>query len=194
MSERYKGAADAHPLARIAGSGAFVAVCRSVYLLEADPNDATGARRIMLPLKNNIGDDKTGFALKIEAKTLMPSGIASSLVVFESGTVQMSAKELLNGAQQTAEEQSALSEAKDFLRDFLKNGPMNTTATEDAAKAAGISPRTLKRARAALGIKSEKSDKTGYWVLRLPETRPTETRGLVPRAACGAVLLGDRLA
>jgi hypothetical protein len=47
------GADKPHPLARIAGSDAFVALCRSVWLLEVDPNDATRTRRIPLPLKNN---------------------------------------------------------------------------------------------------------------------------------------------
>ena len=79
---------------RVTGSGAFIAVCRSAWLIAGDPNDAEKRRRILAPIKNNLGDDKTGFAYTIESVTLA-NGISTSRVVFDPIRVHMSADELL---------------------------------------------------------------------------------------------------
>jgi putative DNA primase/helicase len=44
-------------------------------------------------------------------------------------------------------------EAEDFLRDVLADGPRPSTEIEAEAKGAGISWRTVRRAQKALGIK-----------------------------------------
>jgi hypothetical protein len=163
-----KGSGDGSAMARVGGSGAFVAACRSAWLVEADPQDAEGKRRILAPLKNNIGDDTTGFAFSIEAVNL--DGIETSRVVFEPVPILVSASELLRGQQQSDEERGALEEAIEFLRTFLKSGPMTSKSVEQAAKEAGIAPRTIERARSRLKIKARKSDATGAWVIALPDT------------------------
>ena len=40
---------------RVTGSGAFIAVCRSAWLIAGDPNDAEKRRRILAPIKNTSG-------------------------------------------------------------------------------------------------------------------------------------------
>ena len=167
VSHLNKGTVDVNAMARVSGSGAFVAACRSGWLLEPDPQDHTRKRRVLAPLKNNIGDDRTGFAFHIEPVSL-GGGIETSRVVFD-GTVDMPAAELLRGQKDTEEENSALSEAMDFLREYLGGGPQNATATQKAAKDAGISERTLRRAREKLGVKATKSQTTSYWVWGRPE-------------------------
>jgi putative DNA primase/helicase len=60
--------------------------------------------------------------------------------------------------QQSAddEEKSALDEAREFLRAILADGPLLTTEVLKAAKEAGISEKTIKRAKAMEGIKAQR--------------------------------------
>jgi hypothetical protein len=76
-----KGTNDGSAMSRVAGSGAYVAACRSAWFVAPHPQDAE--KRIFTPLKNNIGDDKTGFAYRIEGVELGRE-IATSRVVFDS--------------------------------------------------------------------------------------------------------------
>ena len=168
ISHLNKGSVDGNAMARVAGSGAFVAACRSAWLVEADPQDESRKRRILTPLKNNIGDDQTGFAFQIKSVQL-PDGLDSSCIVFEPDTVAISASELLRGHQETEEDRSVRGEAMDFLRDYLATGPKNSKATQKAAEEADIRPRTLRRAREQLKVKPLKSRNTGQWVWSLPE-------------------------
>jgi hypothetical protein len=47
---------------------------------------------------------------------------------------------------------SARDNAKHFLEALLGNGPMESKGVHEAAKENGISPRTLRRAKDALGV------------------------------------------
>lgn len=59
VSHLNKGSTDPAAMSRVSGSGAFVAAARSAWFVAPNPRDET--KRILTPLKNNIGDDKTGF-------------------------------------------------------------------------------------------------------------------------------------
>jgi hypothetical protein len=150
---------------RVVGSGAFVAVARSAWLVGADTNDEERRRRILTPLKNNIGDDRTGFAFTIEAHSIL-DGIATSRVVFDSTPVYADAADLLRGPASGPAPDSALEAACEFLREQLANGDRPTRDVEDAARARNISTRTLDNARREVGVRSTKKD--GRWWLRLP--------------------------
>ena len=56
----------------------------------------------------------------------------------------------------------------DFLRYALKDGPRWSNAVKKEASEADISEITLKRAKGALGVRSEK-EADGSWTWRLPE-------------------------
>jgi hypothetical protein len=168
ISHLNKGSADANAMARVAGSGAFVAACRSAWLVESDPQDESHKRRILTPLKNNIGDDQTGFAFQV-TPVILQDGLESSCIVFETEPVVISASELLRGHQESDEDRGALGEAADFLREYLADGPKNSKAAQKAADDAGVAPRTLRRAREKLRVKTQKSRVTGQWVWALPE-------------------------
>jgi putative DNA primase/helicase len=170
-----KGAGDGSAMARVGGSGAFVAACRSAWLVEVDPQDEDRKRRILAPLKNNIGDDTTGFAFSIQSMEVA-GGIETSRVVFEPGSVTVSASELLRGQQQTDDDRGALDEAVEFLREFLRDGAKTSKSVEKAAREAGIAARTIERARAKLKIKARKSDVTGAWLIALPDSEHRQGR------------------
>src|SRR5690606_18859347 len=59
-------------ITRISGSHAFVAAARSAYVVTKDPSDSN--RRLLLPIKNNLGGDKSKFAFQSETTTLMLGG------------------------------------------------------------------------------------------------------------------------
>lgn len=55
------------------GSTAFTALPRVVHGLFRDPEDETKKKRLLLPIKNNHGDDRTGLAFEI----ITPGGMGS---------------------------------------------------------------------------------------------------------------------
>jgi putative DNA primase/helicase len=65
-----------------------------------------------------------------------------------------------NGEKQPTQRE----EAAEMLRD----GPMPQAEIEDAAKGHGHSWATVRRAKKALGIRSEKAGVTGGWLWSLP--------------------------
>ncbi len=150
-------------LQRVTGSGAFVAAARAAYVVAKDQD--MPERRLLLPIKNNIGNDNTGFAFSIESVE-PPDGINTSRVAFEDELITELADEAL-APEHDAGTRSALEEAKDFLRAVCLHGcPAEQVQKE--AKEAGISTATLRRAKDALGIKSRKDGK-GPWLWMLPE-------------------------
>jgi len=151
---------------RITGSGAWSAVGRSAWLVGKDPTDEQ--LRVLVPIKNNNGNDVYGFAYKIEgAKT--DTGIDTSRVVWQ-GSTDVKADEVIAGPRKTPDDKddkSARADAARFLLDILKHGRQRSTHVYKAAEDAGIAESTLKRAKDTLGIEAKRSD--GVWFMRLPE-------------------------
>ncbi len=144
---------------RAMGSLAFVAAARAAYLVAKDPDDPD--RRLMLPIKNNVGDDRTGLAYAIA------EGVnGAPLVVWERDVIQTSADEAL----MPEDDRSELEEAEHFLLEILKHGPKPSREVLKEAKDAGISERTLNQAKAKLKVKSVKQEGSGRWCWRLSES------------------------
>lgn len=154
---RKSGAGEA--LLQVTGSLAFVAAARAAYIVAKDQADP--ARRLMLPAKNNLGDDQTGYAFRIESVEL-PGGIQTSRVAWEAELVTVTADEALAPAQAT-EERSATDEAADWLRELLAAGPMKASDVQREARQAGIGDKPLRAARERLGIKPRKRAFAGGW-------------------------------
>ncbi len=88
------------------------------------------------------------------------------------GQSELNASQILR-APVDEEEKSALSEAKEFLYDELREGPMAAKQVKKNAREADVAERTLKRAKADLRVKSTKQG-DGSWVWSLP---PEEAKG-----------------
>src|SRR5262245_3489912 len=131
------------------GSIDITAACRSVLMVGRDPD--SDDRRIVAHVKSNLA----------------PLGPSLSYTIkdgkFEwSGEAPFTAEDLCRGAEDTAT-RSALKEAKDFLHEVLKKGPVLHQEVLRQAKEQGIAERTLMRAKRSLQVRSKKSEKSWHW-------------------------------
>jgi hypothetical protein len=158
-------------LLRISDSMAFGALARHVYGII---DDAENDRKLFVRAKNNIaakGSNQTlSFRFQEKEVGVDPHGKPVLAPYIEWGTeyVDVTATE----AMQAAAEQkapAARDDAKQFLNGLMQNGP--ASGVEEAAKANGISRRTLFRAKVELGIVAKKDGEHGAWRWHLP-TKP----------------------
>lgn len=169
VSHLNKGSTDSSAMSRVAGSGAFVAAARSAWIVGPHPQDDT--LRVLVPLKNNIGDDKTGFSYRIKS-AIVAGNIDTSHVEFDRATVQIKAEDVLASVapQRDAASTSARGEAERFLRAELENGPQTAGVLRKRAKEAGVAWRTVERVKSKLGVRAEKDHaESGEWRWRIPE-------------------------
>ncbi|GAG35008.1 unnamed protein product, partial [marine sediment metagenome] len=154
---------------RAMGSLAFVAAARAVYAVTKDKGDTTEERRFLLPIKNNLGNDKDGLAYRLAAED---GGIPA--VAWEPEPICVPADEALGPLvpNKPGPDPQERSEATDWLREALTDSPRPAKELFVEAKKDGISEGTLKRAKRELDVKAEKPSWQGGWVWRLPEGAP----------------------
>ncbi len=155
-------------LMRVTGSLAFVAAARAAYLVAKDQQQPQ--RRLLLPIKNNIGNDRMGFAFSIQSQ-ILASGIETSRVEWEGQEIDIPADQALsdNGENASA---SVVDEAVEFLRTLLAEEPIPSAEVFDNAKAMGFSKMSVRRAASDLGIEKHKVGfKNAKWVWQLPVSK-----------------------
>lgn len=140
------------------GSRAFTGIARAVWHLTRDTDDKR--RRLLLSGKNNLAPEGTGLAFDI-------GGIPPA-IQWEPGPVNLRADDALAAESEGGGDGGALAEATDFLRAELAHGRKTGTEVKAAAKSAGISTRTLDRARARLGVTAAPDGYRGPWTWGLP--------------------------
>ena len=153
-----KGSGNA--IYRSIGSIAFTASARSAWVVtkdRADPN-----RRLVLPLKNNLGNDKSGMAYQIKtAENDAP------VVIWEPDPVEIDINEALSTVSE--DEHWAKSEAEDWLLGELQGKPIPANDVKKRAAVAGFSWRTVERAKAACRVRSKKDGMSGPWLWWHPD-------------------------
>jgi putative DNA primase/helicase len=167
-----KGTQGRDPLDRLTGSLAFGAAPRLVFAASRKvAEDGEEECRVLVRVKSNIGPDGGAITYSLEQADL-PQGIATSRVRW-GGTIQGTARDILADAEQTdveADEESALREAVECLREILADGgPHEASEVTREAKSAGHAERTIRRAREAMAIRPERDGKTRKWYWRLDE-------------------------
>ncbi|OGL81168.1 hypothetical protein A3B21_02670 [Candidatus Uhrbacteria bacterium RIFCSPLOWO2_01_FULL_47_24] len=173
---------------RTMGTLAFVAAVRAAYIVTKDQENP--ARRLFMPVKNNLAKDIGGLAYSI-----ITAENGAPVIVWESEPVSITADEALAIPEQN-EEHTATDEAIDFLRELLANGEMEATEVKKEAKQAGINDKPLRRAREKMGIKPKKADFSGGWKWALPSyedaqsAQDARTKERAPSAGRGP--LGER--
>jgi hypothetical protein len=152
----------AKAITRIMGSLDFVAVARAVYLVTEEPGSA---RRLFLPVKNNLAPDRIGYAFDLEGK-IVGEGVQTSAVKWSDDAVTISSDEALAAAGKRAS-----SGAIDFLREVLSDGPMEQAEIVRRGEEAGFSTKSLRTAREKLGVTSKREGglgAAGQWVWHPP--------------------------
>jgi putative DNA primase/helicase len=164
----------ADPLVRIANSGAFTALARSVMVFGADPEDEDGdrgSRRVLTVAKGNLRGPGTGALGYVIATATVHGAYGQTIqtaALRETGASNVSAEDLLGNA----EDRSAKGDAMQWLRELLAGDPVAAVDVQAAAKQADIAWRTVKRAKAALSVRSVKQGTDGGWVWTLPDASP----------------------
>jgi hypothetical protein len=165
------------------GSRAFTGIARAVWHLTRDTDDKR--RRLLLSGKNNLAPEGTGLAFDI-------GGIPPA-IQWEPSPVNMRADDALAAECEGSDDGGALAEATDFLRAELAHGRKTGTEVKAAAKSAGISNRTLDRARTRLGVIAAPDGYRGPWTWGLPNhtapdsAHPAKVSTLANSAGLGEV-------
>ncbi len=146
---------------RFSGSTAWTAAPRVGFMVAEDPSTK---QRYMLPVKNNIGDDRLGYGYHIAEKLVQydRQDFKSSCIVWDQ-TTHRSVDELL--APPKTHKVNVVDDAKALLEDELANGPLPVDQIMTSAKAAGISWPSVNRAKKALPISSTKVGNGWIWTL-----------------------------
>jgi len=174
-----KGGQGIDPAQRVLGSVAFTAVAR-VVLVAAKVQSTDGEdRRILARGKSNIGPDDGGVTYSLEQCEPLP-GIQASRVSW-GAAVQGSARELLTDpSEQDGDGESSRTEAADFLREVLADGPVPSKEVQRQAREAGVPWITVRRAGDDLMVLKRKGGMTDGWYWSLPKmltTAPKNAEG-----------------
>ena len=154
-----------HPIYRGGGSIGIIGAARAGLLVAPDPKDET--RRILAVSKSNLGPVPPSLAYRLVAAG------DTSRIQWE-GEADCSARDLLAVQSTEGEPAGARAGAEDFLRELLADGPVKAKDVRREARDAGVSDRTLDRAKAQLGVRATKAggrfggDPAWYW--ELPES------------------------
>ncbi len=158
VSHLNKGQGNA--MYRTMGSLAFVAAARAVYAVADDLDDPQ--RRLVLPVKNNLGNDTTGLAYKIEV-----AASGAPVIAWENEAVTDDIEAVLNAG--ASDQRSELSEAVQWLASEVSGGPVDTKVLKARANESGHSWRTVRRAQEQLKVKARKTGANGGWQWWHPE-------------------------
>jgi hypothetical protein len=149
-------------LYRVGGSIGFVGAARSVLLVACDREDP--ALRILMPTKANLSGEMPAMAFTITQEPALAW----------RGTVEANIADLL--AMPSREKASRMEDAAGFLRQTLRGGPVAVLTLQQESRVAGLSWRTLERAKAKLGVEAvclgvEGKQGAGGWYWRLPAVK-----------------------
>jgi putative DNA primase/helicase len=164
-------------LHRFLGSIGFVGSPRAAFATFEDSDDPD--RRLFLHAKNNLAPAPQGLAYRLEQTIVGESGqgIVASRVKWEPNPVTITANEALAAdAAPGSDKGFPREEAKDFLQQMLADGDVDVDIVNAQAKALGIAEKTLKRARADLGVKATRVGGLGgegVWKLSCPKRATT---------------------
>jgi len=123
-----------------------VGAARSVLLVGSAPTNP--AEKALVHIKHNLTVEGPSVGFMVHP----PDSPAQRFGRFEwTGTSSLTAGDVL-AAEPTGGERSAASEARAFLLETLADGPVDAKQVKADAKIAGISLRTLERAKREEGI------------------------------------------
>lgn len=155
-----------NPLHRGGGSIGIIAGPRAGIMIARDPKDPTV--RILAQTKSNLGPPMPSLAFRIRAND---QGVP--FIVWK-GQSEETAGSLLAATAENVTDRTLLAEAKQLLLRELSGGSRRMTDLHTAWRAAGISDRTMRRARVALGVKTAQKGVKGrrFWTWQIAPQKP----------------------
>jgi hypothetical protein len=167
---------DRAALYRAGGSVGFVALARKVLAIAKDPQDPE--RRLLLPIKSNLPG----------ASPILAFRAIDGRLEWEPADDITDPVALLSPGVQThpSPEPAKSGAAKAFLQAQLAAGPLPTVELQRAAKATGLSWRTVERAKKDLGVPTQPRP-GGGWLWSLPASASP----LKPAKPLGGVLAAE---
>src|SRR5205823_8158377 len=109
--------------------------------------DASGVRRVLASLKSNLAPPAPALAW-----TVVAGSNGAPRVEWLGVADGVDVAVLLSAPAEGGDERGALSEAKTVLQSVLEDGPLAVREVRRQARQAGVSDRTLDRAKLALGV------------------------------------------
>jgi hypothetical protein len=148
-----------NPLHMVVDSQAYTALPRIVWLVAKDPDDKH--HRFMLTAKNQYEDERDwlhlGFALI--------GRDAISRVRWDDEAPEVTIQEVVGHRKERGRPESARIDAKAFLQETLKDGPVPIARIRERAEGYGLNLRTVYYARDDLGVKTRHINGEAYWEL-----------------------------
>jgi hypothetical protein len=157
---------------RVNGSGGFVNAARSVLLVGPDPDDADA--RVLAHGKSNVGEFASSQRFRIETRCVGVGGeIKTSAIVLLGAAEGVTASDLVRFGSD--DERSAIDEAAAFLAENLPIGErVPVRRVKQLARDAGISERTLDRARRRARVRFDRDKFGGPYVWFRESCSPSE--------------------
>jgi len=155
-------AAQGSAINSFTGSLAFVAASRMAFIATEEPETE---RRLLLPVKNNLGPKAPGLAYRFEQR-IVSKGIVGSHIAWDIAPVTVTADEALRQANSN---RGKIADAKEFLRDHLSAGPVAADIITEAAEREDISDWMLRKACKKLRVVKAKNGYQGAWMWKLPD-------------------------
>lgn len=145
LNKAGSGSNQVSAMSRVMGSTAYVAAARAAYLICDNKEDRTIKQ--FIPMKNNVGDDLTGFEYRIK-RILIQDDIKTSHIEWLPNPIQKDANEAIC----TSYPAPARDKAVEFLSDCLKNGTMLLKDIYALAKENGVNKARLYDAKKHLNL------------------------------------------
>lgn len=162
VSHLNKNSGDKNALYRTMGSLAFTAASRACFAVIRDPNN--DARRLVVPVKNNLASDTSGVAYSIR-----DSGNGVPVIEWDQEPVIVPRDQILSGSD-SSEERSQTEWAMEIVSEALADGPVLYQAALAEAAKYKVSPKVFRIAGERLGvIHKKKKSKNGPWLIALPK-------------------------
>jgi putative DNA primase/helicase len=174
-----KNTSGGDPVERLTGSLAFGAQARVVWVVAKREHEDGSADHVICRAKSNIGPDSGGFKYEMNQSALTDYPDIFASTIQWGDAIEGTAREILAAdANESTEDRSALQTAKDFLIVALSDGAVSAAQLFADAESHHISERTLKRAKADLGVTAKKVGNA--WVWRLPLKQEGQPDSSVP--------------
>jgi putative DNA primase/helicase len=140
-------------LHRFIGSIAFTGAPRAAFAVIEDAEH--DGRRLFLHAKNNLARAPQGLGFRLEQR-LIGDDIVASRIFWEAEPVEITANEALAADAAGSETRTAKADATKFLQAALAGDPVPVAQVNRMAREHGLTPKAIRSAREALGVKIER--------------------------------------